>query len=271
MIDLHCHILPSVDDGARSLEDSLAMAQKAVSEGIGHLLVTPHHMNGKFMNQKEDVIKATESLQIELDNRGIDLTLYPGQEIRINGDLLQEIENHNILFVDDEERYVLIEFPTLTIPHYTEALFFQLGQKGITPIIVHPERNQEIIDNPDILLPYIERGALAQLTASSYVGVFGKEIEELSAQLIEANLVHILASDAHNINGRGFHMKEAYAKLEKNFGSEMSDYFLSNTKTIFNGDFLYSNPPTEVNHKRKKSRQFSNFMNKLVKKNDRGF
>ena len=74
MIDLHCHILPGVDDGARSLEDSVAMAQKAVFEGIGHILVTPHHKNGKFINQKEDVIKATESLQTELDSRGINLT-----------------------------------------------------------------------------------------------------------------------------------------------------------------------------------------------------
>jgi len=268
MIDLHCHILPGVDDGANSLEDSLAMAEKAVSEGIGHILVTPHHMNGKYLNRKEDVIKATESLQNELNNRGINLTLYPGQEVRINGDLLEDIKNHDVLFVDEEERYVLVEFPTLSIPHYTEALFFQLGQKGITPIIVHPERNQEIIDNPNVLLPYIERGALAQLTASSYVGIFGKEIEEFSSKLIEANLVHILASDAHNINGRGFHMKEAYAKLEKNFGSEMSDYFSNNTKAIFNGDFLHPKTPTEVNRKRKKPWQFSDLMNKLVKRND---
>lgn len=265
MIDLHCHILPGVDDGARSLEDSVAMAQKAVFEGIGHILVTPHHKNGKFINQKEDVIKATESLQTELDSRGINLTLYPGQEVRINGDLLQDIENDNILFVDEEERYVLIEFPTLSIPHYTEALFFQLGQKGITPIIVHPERNQEIIDNPDILVPFIERGALAQLTASSYVGVFGKEIEELSAKLIEANLVHILASDAHNIKGRGFHMKEAYAKIEKNFGSEMKKYFINNSKSIFNGDLVSTNPPSEVSKLRNKSWNISSLFKKRTR------
>ena len=265
MIDLHCHILPGVDDGARSLEDSVAMAQKAVFEGIGHILVTPHHKNGKFINQKEDVIKATESLQTELDSRGINLTLYPGQEVRINGDLLQDIENNNILFVDEEERYVLIEFPTLSIPHYTEALFFQFGQKGITPIIVHPERNQEIIDNPDILVPFIERGALAQLTASSYVGVFGKEIEELSAKLIEANLVHILASDAHNIKGRGFHMKEAYAKIEKNFGSEMKKYFINNSKSIFNGDLVSTNPPSEVSKLQNKSWNISSLFKKRTR------
>src|SRR5699024_5471291 len=113
-----------------------------------------------------------------------------------------------ILFVDEQNRYLLIEFPTMSIPHYADSLFFQLMQDGITPIIVHPERNQEIISNPNRLLDFIDRGALSQLTASSYTRVFGKEIAELSSKLIEANLVHILASDAHNTRGRSFNMKE---------------------------------------------------------------
>ena len=104
------------------------MAQQAVAEGISHILVTPHHKNGKYLNPKEAVQEATEALQTELDDRGIGLTLYPGQEIRINGELLEDIENGEILFVDEEEHYLLIEFPTLSIPHYTESLFFKLRQ-----------------------------------------------------------------------------------------------------------------------------------------------
>ena len=122
--------------------------------------------------------------------------------MRINGDLLSDIEKMKYSLLDEDKQYILIEFPTLSIPHYAESLFFQLQQKNIIPIIVHPERNQEIIDDPNVLLSYIEKGALAQLTASSYIGVFGKEIAELSNRLIEANLVHMLASDAHNTRGR---------------------------------------------------------------------
>ena len=250
MIDLHCHLLPGVDDGARTLEDSLAMAQKAVAEGISHILVTPHHKNGKYLNPKEAVQEATEALQTELDDRGIGLTLYPGQEIRINGELLEDIENGEILFVDEEEHYLLIEFPTLSIPHYTESLFFKLQQKGITPVIVHPERNQAIIDDPDILLPFIERGALAQVTAASYMGAFGKDIALLSYRLIEANLVHIIASDAHNTRGRGFYYKKAFAKLEKDFGTEKVQYFQENAKNLLNGDAMHTEAPVEVNTKR---------------------
>ena len=124
MIDLHCHLLPGVDDGARTLEDSLAMAQQAVSEGISHILVTPHHKNGKYLNPKEAVVEATAALQAELNGRGIGLTLFPGQEVRINGELLEDIEKGDILFVDDEERYLLIEFPTMSIPALYRIIIF---------------------------------------------------------------------------------------------------------------------------------------------------
>lgn len=254
MIDLHCHLLPGVDDGARTLEDSFAMAEKAVAEGITHILVTPHHKNGKYLNPKSVVVEATEALQTELDNRGINLTLYPSQEVRINGDLLKDIENEDILFVDEENRYLLIEFPKLSIPEYTEVLFFQLRQKGITPIIVNPERNQAIIDDPNILLPFIERGALAQVTAASYMGAFGKDIARLSCHLIEANLVHIIASDAHNTKGRGFYYKKAFAQLEKQFGSEKVQYFQENAKNLLNGDAMHTEGPVEVSAKGKCSR-----------------
>lgn len=252
MIDVHCHILNGIDDGARSLEDSLAMAEMAVAEGITHILVTPHHKNGKYENVKKDIVTMTDILQTELNNRGIALTLFSGQEVRINGDLLADIEKDDILFVDEDNRYILIEFPTLAIPHYAESLFFQLQQKGITPVIVHPERNQEIIENPNVLLPYIEKGALAQLTASSYVGVFGKEIAELSRKLVEANLVHILASDAHNTKGRSFHMKEAFAKLEAEFGPELALAFQENAKDLINGDAVVTASPMEVKTKKRR-------------------
>lgn len=251
MIDIHSHILPNVDDGARSLEDAFAMARLAVAEGITHLSVTPHHKNGKFENYKRDILSQVSSLQEELDKEGIDLTVFPGQEVRLHGEVMQGIEQDEILFADEAERYLLIEFPTMSIPQYAESLFFQLQQNGIVPVIVHPERNQEIISNPDLLLEFVEKGALAQLTASSYVGVFGKEIATLSSQLIQANLVHVLASDAHNTRGRSFHMKEAFEKLEKEFGKDKKDYFLENAKNIVNGDLFVINPPVAVQKKKR--------------------
>lgn len=251
MLDLHCHILPDIDDGARSWEDSLLIAQKAVDEGITHLLATPHHLNGKYVNKKANVVQLTNQLQERLEQAGIPLQVFPSQEVRVSGEILAGVDADEILGIDEDNHYLLVEFPTREIPHFVEQLFFNLQQRGITPVIVHPERNQAIIENPNRLLSFIERGALAQVTASSYVGAFGKEIAKLSSQLIEANLVHILASDAHNTRGRTFHMKEAFEKMVKEFGQDKVDEFKENAKNIINGD-LFSPPiPSEIKKEKK--------------------
>lgn len=236
MYDLHCHILPGIDDGAKTMDDSIAMAKLAVSEGITHILATPHHMNRSWMNDKQTVLPLVKELQDELDQRKIDLTIFPGQEVRLYGDILKDIENNKILFVDEQEQYVLIEFPTETIPSYTERLFYELQSQGKTPIIVHPERNHKIIEEPNRLKELIDKGALAQLTAASYTGGFGKKIEKVSKQLVEANLVQFLASDAHNVTNRSFHMKEAYELLGKEYGRTKRHQFNQVTKDLLNGE-----------------------------------
>ncbi|MGO1433613.1 MAG: tyrosine-protein phosphatase, partial [Ruoffia tabacinasalis] len=202
MIDLHCHILPGIDDGAKTMADSIAMAELAISEGITHILATPHHMNRSWMNDKQKVLTLVNELQEELDRRQIDLTIFPGQEVRLYGDILKGIKDNQILFIDEQKQYVLIEFPTETVPTYAERLFFDLQSHGKTPIIVHPERNHDILKHPNKLKNLVDKGALAQLTAASYTGGFGSKIQKFSKQLIEANLVHFLASDAHNVTNR---------------------------------------------------------------------
>ncbi|OJF91865.1 tyrosine-protein phosphatase [Alkalibacterium sp. 20] len=236
MFDLHCHILPGIDDGAKTLEESIDMAEAAVSEGITHILATPHHMNRNWMNDKQKVMPLVKQLQAELDQRQIELTIFPGQEVRLYGEVLKDMEDNKILFVDETKQYVLIEFPTESIPTYTERLFYDLQSHGKTPIIVHPERNHEIIEHPNRLKNLVDKGALAQLTAASYTGGFGKKIEKLSKQLIEANLVHFIASDAHNTTNRSFHMKEAYALLAEDYGRSKRHEFHQTTKELLNGD-----------------------------------
>lgn len=246
MIDLHCHILPGIDDGAKTMDDSLEMARRAVSEGITHILATPHYKNGRWDNEKEDILRYVESLQMELDQRNISLKIFPGQEVRIVGELIEDISANKIQFIDEDDQYLLIEFPTATIPHFTDPLFFELQKKGIIPVIVHPERNRAILNDPNELLKMVEKGALAQLTAGSYVGTFGKKIQKLSHQLIQADLVHFIASDAHNIHSRDFHMEEAYEKLEKEFGKQKVKQFKQVTKDLVNGEIIVANLPKPV-------------------------
>lgn len=246
MIDLHCHILPGIDDGAKTMDDSLEMARVAVAEGITHILATPHYKNGRWTNEKDVVLEGVVAVQKELDDRDIPLTLFPGQEVRIVGELMEDIANNKIQFIDEANKYLMIEFPTATVPAFTDSLFFELQKSGVTPIIVHPERNHAILNDSTILVDLVEKGALAQLTAGSYTGSFGKKIQKFSKQLIEANLVHFIASDAHNTTTRTFYMKEAYKKLEKEFSKEKVAEYKQMTKDIINGEIVYPLSPKSI-------------------------
>ena len=254
MIDLHCHILPGVDDGAQTLEDSLAMAEKAISQGITHILCTPHHNNGKYKNPKQSVIPRVAQLQEELDQRQLPLTVLEGQEVRITGDLLEDMSRDEILFTDLEDTYILIEFPTMDIPAYTEQLFFELRGLGKIPVIVHPERNAKFREDPNRLIPFLDMGVLAQLTAPSYVGTFGKSIQKTAKDMVKHNLVQMVASDAHGVTKRNFYLKEAFEAIEKDFGKEKVLAMQQVAKDLLNGDLIEFPTYTEV-----KKRKFGLF------------
>ena len=152
MIDVHCHLLPGIDDGSENLDISLQMARDAVTDGITHALMTPHHMNGHYINHANDVIDLTNWFQSELNKNNIPLTIFPSQEVRINGDLLTLLDNHDILTADEQGQYVLIELPSNDVPLFTKEILFKLEERGITPVIVHPERNTKLMAHPEILL-----------------------------------------------------------------------------------------------------------------------
>lgn len=250
MLDLHCHILPGVDDGAEDLAASLAMAEKAISQGITHILCTPHHNNGKYVNPKEFVIQQVTKLQAELNRRNLPLTLFEGQEVRITGALIDEIKQGRILFADVGSTYLLIEFPTMDVPAYTEQLFFDLRARGQVPIIVHPERNAKFREDPNRLIPFLEMGCLAQLTAPSYVGIFGKSIQKTAKQMVEHRLVQMVASDAHGVHKRNFYLKEAFEAIEKDFGRNYVNQMDQVAKDVLNGDATEIPVYTEVRKKK---------------------
>lgn len=250
MLDLHCHILPGVDDGALTLDDSLAMAEKAISQGITHLMCTPHHNNGKYSNPANQVIEQVARLQQELDQRNLNLTLLEGQEVRITGTLLEDIAKGDILFTDLDDTYILLEFPTGEVPAYTEQLFFQLLSQGHTPVIVHPERNAVFRKDPNELIPFLEMGVLTQLTAPSIVGVFGKEIQKTAKQMLKNNMLYMVASDAHNLRQRGFYLKEACEIIRKEYGQSKVDEMMQMAKDLVNGDAVKKPQFTEIRERK---------------------
>ena len=178
IVDLHCHILPGIDDGSPDLEHSLDLARAAVADGVTHILATPHHLDNNYVNHRTDVIKAVQNFQNELAAEQIALQVFPGQEVHINGDLPQRYAD--LLGADEKKRYMLLEFPHSNVPAYAKRLIFELQKLGTTPIIVHPERNKEIQKDLNILYDFIQHGALAQVTATSYAGGFGDHVADIS-------------------------------------------------------------------------------------------
>lgn len=249
MVDLHCHLLPGIDDGSKSMAISLRLAREATENGITHALLTPHHMNGRYVNHKQDVIKQTAAFQKEIKEHQIPLTVFPGQEVRINGDLLAALDKDDILFADTGNRYLMLEFPDDDVPHYTSRMIFDLQQREITPVIVHPERNTKIMDKPNLLYGLLEKGCLSQITASSYVGTFGKKVERFSKQLIAAGQGYVFASDAHDLPGRKYEMRQAFEKLSQEFGQDLADRYANNSRAIINGENV---PVNEVRPLKKK-------------------
>ncbi|MFE7060662.1 tyrosine-protein phosphatase [Sutcliffiella sp. NPDC057660] len=250
MIDIHCHILPSVDDGAKHMTESIEMARAAVQQGITTIVATPHHNDGKYMNKKEEILEKVEELNSRLKKEEIDLTILPGQECRISGEIIEHYENGEVLTLNNTSKYIFIELPSSQVPLYTEKLVYDLQMKGLIPIIVHPERNAELIESPDKLYQLVKKGACTQVTAASVAGKFGKKIKKFSLDLIEANLVHFIASDAHNIKNRTFMMKEAYDVIRKEFGQDVMYMLMENAELLIEGQTIMKEIPERIKKKK---------------------
>jgi protein-tyrosine phosphatase len=250
MIDLHCHILPGIDDGAVDLKESIRMAKQANAEGIHTIVATPHHQNGRYNNNKENIKKYVQDLKEALAKERVNINILPGQESRIFGEMVEEYKKGSLLTINDTDKYLFVEFPSSQVPRYTEQLFYNLQAQGLTPIIVHPERNKMIIEKPDLLYDLVNRGAMAQLTASSLTGVFGKKIQKFSNQLIYSNLVHFIASDAHNLTSRTFGMEQVFYKIVKEYGMDTVCLFNENAQAVVDGKPCFKEVPEKIRPKK---------------------
>ncbi|RVT63850.1 tyrosine-protein phosphatase [Niallia taxi] len=249
MIDIHCHILPGVDDGPVTTEESLLMAREAVKEGIKTIIATPHHRNNKYENKKVDILKNVDKLNRLLRKENIPLEILPGQENRIFGEILEDYQKGEILTLTNSN-FLFIEFPTASVPRYAERLLYDIQTEGLTPIIVHPERNKELLENPSILYNLVNNGALTQVTAASVVGYFGKSIKKFAYQLIEHNLTHFVASDAHNTINRTFKLNEAFDIIEKDFGTDYVYLFAENSENVITNNIIIKEIPYQIKRKK---------------------
>ncbi len=197
LTDIHCHILPGIDDGSKELEQSLAMARIAIDDGIDTIFATPHHFNGVYSNPRQAVLDQVDRLREALARERIWLRILPGAENHIVPELPDALADGTTLTMGDFGRAALVELPVHTVPASTEQILERILQQDIVPIIAHPERNTYLRRHPERLRRMIELGCLAQVTAQSCTGLFGPQVRAASRHMISSGLIHFVASDAH--------------------------------------------------------------------------
>jgi len=219
LFDLHCHLLPGIDDGSPDLPTSLEMARRLAADGVKVIACTPHISPGVYNNSGPDIRRRVQWLQFELEAGGVNCRLVPGCDAHIVPDLVDRLKSGSALALNDS-RYVLVEAPQHVLPPNIDRLFFDLLAAGYVPILTHPERMSWADRNYDFLNRLIRSGVWMQVTAGAILGAFGEQARRQSERMLRKGMVHIVASDAHNASHRPPAMGEAFRALCDLVGSE---------------------------------------------------
>lgn len=201
-VDIHCHILPGIDDGAQFIDESLALAKEAIANGITDIVATPHLNQSLFPFSMEACEKSLSRLREALKAEGLPIEVHFGAEVKADPSILEGLKAKTVPTLGSS-KYVLIELPFEIIPPFARELVFEIQLLGLKPILAHPERNLRIQRNPDLLQPFIESGCLTQLNSTSVTGHLGKDSQDSSFELLTKGWASIIASDAHKAGERG--------------------------------------------------------------------
>jgi protein-tyrosine phosphatase len=210
--DIHCHLLPGIDDGARDWDESLAMARLAVADGMVTMIATPHQLGSFVDNRAAEIRSLTAELQKRLSAANIPLKVLPGGEIRIEPGLIDRLDADVILSLGDHHRHLLLELPHEEyVP--IESLLRDLKDRQLTVILAHPERNGGFVENPELIEPLVEAGCLMQITAGSLSGLHGPVPQQMAEWMIEQGFVHFVSTDSHGLRTRRPLMGQGFDRL----------------------------------------------------------
>lgn len=235
MVDIHCHILPGLDDGADTIETSCAMAEMAIADGITHVIGTPHASAGHAF-VPELIRERRDEMQARFEGR---LVFATGCDFHLSFENLQDIRMNPEKYTLNQKNYLLVEFADYSIPQSLDHSLHELQLAGLTPIITHPERNPLIRTKPERLFRWLRQGCYVQVTGQSLLGKFGKAAQSAAVQWLEAGAVHFFASDAHNLTSRPPRLRETYEQVSKLHGDDVARALLEeNPRAAFEGRAL---------------------------------
>lgn len=238
MIDIHFHCLPGIDDGPAEWQNAVELCRAAATEGTTHVVATPHVLRERWVN--DDPSHRDELLLKLNDLLGGKPAVLPGCEFYFASDALElwEMGAAGPLYGLNRSNYLLVEFPSTSVPPNAEDVIHEFSLVGVTPVIAHPERNLELARSPETLQSLVRAGAVTQVTASSLIGDFGRNVERTCALYHEHGLIHFVASDAHSLEKRPPRLAAAYAWATRKWGSERADAVF-----VHNPEALVANRP----------------------------
>lgn len=221
MIDIHCHLLPAIDDGAKSWEVTLEMCRMAQRDGVTHIVATPHSNNEYHYDRA-----AYLALLDELRSRVPELTFSLGCDFHLSYENIADAMNHPERYAIGDTRYLLVELSEYSVYNVTQTLY-HLQTAGLVPIVTHPERNPVILKSPELLQKFTDVGCLVQITANSLTGFWGKASQKMCESILKKKLVHFIASDAHGLKSRPPIVSAARDAAATVIGTEAADRLVS--------------------------------------------
>lgn len=245
LTDIHDHILPGIDDGAKNIDISIKMVEFALAENITRIIATPH-----FDMEKDSIdsfLEKREEARLRLENgikkRNFDIEILLGAEVYLTPELAYSDELDKLCLAGT--KYMLVEMPLTVMPMWIDEITYALQLKGITPILAHPERTLKILKDPSMLVDFVERGVLLQINASSLRKDADKQLKRCIRYLMKRKMVHFIASDAHTARRRRPRMQGAIQILTNRFGIESVEYILENSRALADGREINVQPSVE--------------------------
>ncbi|WP_100618261.1 tyrosine-protein phosphatase [Bacillus cereus] len=236
MIDIHNHVIPNIDDGPRDLEESINLIKQGIEMGIHTIVATPHFNPYKYpRNRKDHILKYVEELNVAVHSEGLDsrVNILPGQEVYLYDGLIEGLDRGDILTINNNGKYLLVEFPMSFYPNYAYKIMGKLVDRHITPIIAHPERHVFFREDPNLLKKFTNLGAIIQINSSSLQNKKNKKVYKFSRSLLDWECAHVIASDAHNIEFRPFYATNIYK--DKDINEYLYNYIQGNARSIIEG------------------------------------
>jgi protein-tyrosine phosphatase len=247
MVDLHCHILPGLDDGPATMEESVAMAESAIADGITHIVATPHSSDEYFFDFAH-VRQLRDELQAKVGHR---LKIVTGCDFHLNPENLEALRKDPRQYCINQRDFLLVEFNEYSIPPAMDRTLHEIQLAGVQPVITHPERNGILRAHPERLKKWVRQGCFAQVTGGALTGGFGAGAQQDALRWVGEGLIHFVASDAHNTRSRPLRLQRAYDVIVDRFGQEKArSLFLDNPLAAFEGRELPHVP--EIQEKRRK-------------------